>query len=338
MNRILKLFDEDFVLTYLKNKLPPLYPECKDIVGVQIRPHKKNIWHRTYHVVVEFRVQFLLARKRTKEMSIFCSAHSNEQRENAYESLCFLWDKGFGHGPLSVPRPLFFSKYFQGIFYRGVEGNSLYHYIKANDRECIKPLVQKVAHWLAMLHAVQGAKNFNGINSRIETAHPGMAEIIRRIGIEFPDFKEPYERIYAIMDEREKSFLLTCPRQWLIHGDAHPENVIRMSKRKLGVIDFADLCLSDFARDLGSFTQQLEYMIMRKIGDQGYADKMKAFFLRAYFSKSANERTAEVEGRIANYYCWTAMRTATYFLLKDEPQPERAGPLVDEVKKLMGLF
>lgn len=335
MNRILKLFNEDFVLTYLKNKLPPLYPECKDIVNIQIRPHKKNIWHRTYHVVIEFRVEFLAEDGSVKDMPIFCSAHSNEYRKNAFESLSFLWDKGFGKGHLSVPRPLFYSNYFQGVFYRGVEGKNLYYYIKHQDFDSIKALVPQIAHWLAKLHAVSGAKNFNEVNSRIETAYPGMADITKRVGEGFFDYRESYEKIYDILNQREKAFFESTPKRWLIHGDAHPENVICMSKRKIGVIDFADLCLSDFARDLGSFTQQLEYMIMRKICNQEYANEMKVFFLDSYYAKSKDKRTEEVDSRMLNYYSWTAMRTATYFLLKDDPQPERAKPLVEGVKRLI---
>jgi hypothetical protein len=48
-----------------------------------------------------------------------------------------------------------------------------------------------------------------------------------------------------------------------------------MSDKKIAVIDFTDICLSDFARDLGTFIQQLEFMANRKIGDHEYTEKIK---------------------------------------------------------------
>jgi len=69
---------------------------------------------------------------------------------------------------------------------------------------------------------------------------------------------------------------------------ALPENIIKMSKKKIAVIDFTDICLADFARDIGSFMQQLEFMILRKVEKEGYAVKIKEMFKKEYFNLSKN--------------------------------------------------
>jgi thiamine kinase-like enzyme len=117
-----------------------------------------------------------------------------------------------------------------------------------------------------------------------------------------------------------------------VHGDAHPENIIKMGKRKIAVIDFTDLCLTDFTRDLGTFLQQLEYMCGRKIADKKYAEKVKKLFLEEYFKYVKDvENDLDVEERIETYYYWTAMRTATHFLMKSGPEPTRAEPILKQI-------
>ena len=333
MNKILQLLNEEFVFDYLSKELLPLYSDFKKIKKIKIIQHKDNIWHTTYHVVLEFKTSFLCKDGKVKTLPIFCSAHSDEPRKNVYDSLHFLWDNSFSKGYLSIPHPLFFSKYFNATFYRGVNGYNLYCYIRDKDLAAVKDIVIKFAKWLVKLHNIKTKKNFNPINSRIETVYPGVGHILTRIKKDYPKYEQIYKDIYKNIVNNENLFLNGLKKKWLIHGDAHPENVIKMSPRKIGVIDFTDLCLSDFARDLGSFTQQLDYMIMRKMDNQKYANKIKKIFLNNYFLNSKEKHTDEVQARINNYYNWTAMRTATFFLIKSGPEPKRAAPLIENVRK-----
>ena len=133
------------------------------------------------------------------------------------------------------------------------------------------------------------------------------------------------------INKKEKDFFSKNKQRWLIHGDAHPENVIKMGKKKIAFIDYTDICLSDFARDIGTFMQQLEYMVERKIKDSSYARHLLNMFIEEYFSKSKKDLNQDVKERIDNYYYWTTMRTATHFLLKSDPEPDRAKPLIEKV-------
>jgi thiamine kinase-like enzyme len=270
---------------------------------------------------------------RIRELPIFCSAHSHESRKIVYDSLKFLWEKGFGKGYLTIPHALVYDEEYSAIFYRGVDGYNLYYYIRENNRSEIENIVPKAALWFSKLHQINTDHNFNPKNSRIETVLPGVKHLFGRIGHDYPHFASMIEKIYRALMEKERKFFDNPEKLYLIHGDAHPENIIRMSQRKIAVIDFTDLCLGDFARDVGSFLQQLEYMIKRKIGDDEYASRIKNLFLVEYLKNRQIDKSAEIGERIDIYYNWTAMRTATHFLIKHEPEAERAENLIRQVYK-----
>jgi hypothetical protein len=333
MNRIHYLFDRTYVMDLFNRQILPLYPDFKEIKKIEIKPAKKNVWQTTYHVVIEFATSFLTNDGEAVELPIYCTAHSSEPRINSYEALTSLWQLGFGQGDLVIPHPLFFSEYFNGYFYRGVPGQTLYYYICKKNYDTIESVVAKTGTWFAKLHntPIKGVKNFNPENSRIETVIPGVKKILHKIQLAYPKYFETCKNIYKIIDQKEKDYFANNQRQYLIHGDAHPKNIIKMSEDKIAVIDFTDICLADFARDLGSFLQQLDFMGSEKINDQAYVEKIKKIFFDSYLFSSEVKINEDIQTRINNYYNYTALRTATFFLLKDQPEPERADELLVKI-------
>ncbi len=340
MNKILNLFDEQFVLGYFKRKLLPLYPVFKDIKRVAIKPYKKMIWETTYHVVIGFDVYFLTPAGDEKKIPVVCSAHSEEQRENVYIALKYLWKKNFsGHG-VDLPRPLFYSERFNGTFYRALRGENLLYYIKEKDYKAIEDIIVASAELFAKLHALPSGTeiNFNPINSRIRTVIPGTAVIFQEMSARYGDkYTLCLQKIYAHFISEEEKFFDSGEPLKLIHGDAHPENIIKTAADRVGLIDFTDLCLGDFARDLGTFMQQLDYKITTKLNDAEFAAKMKELFLRSYLSAAGLEMDANLQARIDLYYNWTAIRTSTYWFLKFGHNEERAEILLNQVKKNLGF-
>lgn len=337
-NKILKLLDPEYVNDLFIKQVLPVF-DFIAIKEIKIKPIKKLIWQTTYHAVFRYEVSFLTKENKINKLQIFCSAHSSEPRKNVYEVLQFLWQHKFAKGGLTIPHPLFYSAEFNATFYRGVKGENLYYYMRNKDFAHIEELLPRAAAWFVKLHQLSspGIKNFNVENSRIKTVFPGVEHIFRDIENNYPQYAEFYKKVYKIFIDNEKSFLDSSEKHWLVHGDAHPENVIRVSKNRLALIDFTDVCLSDFARDIGTFLQQLEYMCNRKIGSEEYAEKLKKIFVDAYFNISKIRWTVELQDRIDNYYNWTAIRTANYFLLKHDAEPDRAKPLIEQVSKNLGI-
>ncbi len=335
MNKILELFDEEFVLTYLRRELLPLYPAFTKIERVEIKPYKKMVWETTYHVVIGFDVYFVNEASEEIKVPIVCSAHSDEPRENVYAALNYLWEKNFSSHGVDLPRPLFYSEEFNGTFYRAIKGENLLYYIKHKDYQAVEAIVVKAAELFAKLHGlnVGSEANFNPINSRIRTVVPGVKMILEEMGTRYGDKYLPdLKKVYDYFISQEEKYFNSGATLKLIHGDAHPENIIKTADDRIGIIDFTDLCLSDFARDLGAFLQQLEYKITTKNDDHVFAQRMKELFLSSYLSAAGLEISPELQERIDLYYNWTAIRTSTYWFLKFGHNEKRAEDLLNMVK------
>ncbi|MFH1427928.1 MAG: phosphotransferase [Patescibacteria group bacterium] len=339
MNIIYKLLDEQYVINLFKDEVLPHYPDFVGIKKIIIREHKKLIWEKTYHVVLEFKTYFINSNGKIKILPIFCTAHSDEPRKEVFQALKHLWDNGFAQGWLTIPHPLFYSNYFKAVFYRGVKGYNLFHYIREKNFTEIENIIPKASAWFAKLHKLPASEayNFNKKNSRIKTVIPGLVKIFRVVKEKYPAYYDFYQKAYDIFISEEEEFLKKKKDLWLVHGDAHPENVIKMGKNKLAVIDYTDICVSDFASDLGTFLQQLEFMANRKINDPAYSEKIKKLFLDSYLLNAKIKLSEDLNKRINNYYNWTAIRTATFFLLRFEASPERAEPLIRQIKKNLNM-
>ena len=339
MNKINSLLDERFVLDLFKREVMPRYPEFSGIKKIKINPIKNNIWLTTYHVVINYQTTFSAGKNEIKILPLYCTAHSDEPRLNSFQASTFLWQNGFNRGNLTMPRPLFYSEYFNAFFYQGLKGKNLYYYIQSSDLPAAKSVVAKTAAWFAKLHALPAdpMKNFNPLNSLIETIIPGMNNALTKVKLTYPRYYKACRQAYQIVNQAEKKYFAVSGERRLIHGDAHPENIIRISRNKIGVIDFTDICLADPARDVGTFIQQLEFMAQDKIKDALRLGEIKRLFLYEYFKNAKIDLSPSWEERIANYYHWTALRTAIFFLLKDKAEPERAHGLLIKISRDLKL-
>jgi len=340
MNKIRKLFDEAFVLELFRAEVLPHYPVFQSISRIEIKPYKDLIWDTTYHVVIGFNTYFRKPDGTETKIPIFCSAHSDEPRENVYQALKYLWANNFPGGFVDIPDPIFYSDYFRGTFYRGLRGDNMLHYIKNQDYDTVRRLVSLSARLFARLHSLPASSsaNVNPHNARIRTVVPGLEKIYREMGERYHNkYDADLVKIYDRLIAQEEKFFASGQPLSLIHGDAHPENIIVTALDRIGLIDFTDLCLGDFARDLGAFSQQVEYKILYKVGDEDFAAEMKALFLSEYLKAASLKLTPDLQDRIDLYYNWTAVRTATYWFLRFGHDEERAQKLLAAVKHNLKL-
>jgi len=340
MNKMLQLRNPEFMRELFTREVLPHYPAFKSISRIEIKPYKDLVWDTTYHVVVGFTTYFLKASGEEDKIPIICSAHSDEPRQNVYEALKYLWAVGLPNDFIDIPDPIFYSDYFRGTFYRGLKGEDLLYYIKKKDWATVKKVVVATGKLFARFHALPAplAANFNPLNARIKTVIPGTTKIFREMAARYNgQYKNILVAIYDyLIKEEEKFFALGGPLA-LIHGDAHPENILRTAEDRIGLIDFTDVCLGDAARDLGSFCQQLEYKIVTKAGEKDYAPIMRKLFMDSYLAAAGLKLTPELEQRINLYYNWTAIRSAVFWFLKFGHNEERAKALLEQVQTNLKL-
>jgi len=228
---------------------------------------------------------------------------------------------------------LLYSEEFNGTFYRGLRGENLLYYIRHQEADIVTEIVSEAAKIFARLHSLPNVSetNFNLENSRIKTVVPGITKIFREMGARYNNkYNDDLVKLYDYFIEHEEAYFSKGGQSVLIHGDAHPENIIRTAPNHLGLIDFTDLCLGDRARDIGTFIQQLEYKI--RIRDEAWSNKMKDLFLATYLKEANLDLSADLQARINLYYNWTAIRTATYWFLKFDYNEKSAKSLLEEVK------
>lgn len=315
MKDITLLLDQNFITDFFNKRILPQYPNFTSIKNIEIKAHKKYIWPNSHHIVLEYITNFHTSIGDTKTISIFTTSHSKESREHVYKSLNFLWENGFNNPNTTIPHALYYSRKFNACFYEGINGPTLYQLIKEQDVTRIKKLLPQVALWFSKLHSIkEPTHNYKLHKSTIETVIPGKAHILNTIKTIEPKIYPIFKKIFTHVIDFEKSQLTQTNNLKAVHGDAHPENIIRISENKMGIIDFTDLCITDFARDLGTFTQQLEYMSTRKLNDPKISQELSNIFLNHYFKYAKINKDSNVEARIKNYYHWTTIRTATYFL------------------------
>ncbi|MFZ4648286.1 MAG: phosphotransferase family protein [Patescibacteria group bacterium] len=324
MNKIYSLLDIDYVKALFIDKVLPFYPQIKTFDRIEITPYKKMIWDTTYHVVFAYDLFWRNEKAEEKKIQIVCSAHSNEPRKNVLDTLNYLWAKNLPNLEVKLPRPLFYIEEFQATFYRALSGQTLLHYIKKGDKVAIASLISGAARMFARLHQIpiDPSFEFNVDNQKISTVVPGEKFIYSELISRFKNGEyEDLVDFYAECVRREEKLFPEQNKRSLIHGDAHPENIIKVGENKIGLIDFTDFSPADFARDIGAFIQQIEYKIVRKVEDLEFARTMKKLFLTEYLRVSGRVLDENLQERINLYYDWTALRTAVYWFLNHHASP-----------------
>jgi len=342
MNKILNLFDEKFVLSYFKKHILPLYPYFVDIKKVKIRPYKKMVWEEDYHVVIEFETYFLNQDGGKNKIRIICSAHDKEPREKAFNILKYFWDSSVNSKPIEFPHPLFYSEEFRGVFYRALRGRNLLYLLKEDKIEALKKKIKMAAIFFARLHELKVDVNseFSPEIEKIENVVPGKEAILREMSLRYNGLHDiDLKKDYDWFIESENKFLKNKKNISVIHGDAHLENLIDVGPGRLGVIDFSDFCYSDFARDLGTFMQQVEYKVLSRSDFQDIvlAKELNDLFLSKYLELRNIELDDDLKERIRLYYYWTGIRSVVYLFLKFDKEPNRALRLFEKLKKEMNL-
>jgi len=334
MSKAELLLEAEYLRKLFTRRVLPHYPDFSAIKEIRIRPYKKLIWSETYHLVIKYSVIFLDHDGREVSLPIVATAHSNEDRENVFLTLSYLWDHHLSDEQIRLPRPLFYDPELRATFYRAVEGQNLLQAIKNQDWVAVEAGTRKAAVLFAKIHSLplEGDYGFNRANGRIATVIPGAEFVITELGYRFSgryqsQVKAAYERLIA----REDDFFNRTSQRWLIHGDAHPENIILPANDKIGIIDFTDFCRADFARDLGAFGQQLEYKIATKGADSARASELKELFWEEYFKAAGLKLDQDLRQRIDLYYNFTILRTAIYWLLKYDCDPVRGQNLLDSL-------
>ncbi len=337
-----QLLDEKFVKNFLDSNLSTFFKDSQKIKKITRNVYKNSRGKYSYTLVLEFVLEILFKDGSVKEKSVFCKAHSEEEKNKALYYMDILYKNGFNDGQYQVPRPLIYLPDLRAGFYEGVIGHNLLYYIKNKEYKKIKIIVKDAARWIAKLH------NFDTINfkpleissSRIENVRPHPKKLWHDMERDYKKLYIEYHPLHKKALDYEKKLLKITKKQdksKIVYGDFHPENIIVPSHAQEGVtvIDFTDLSIGDPYRDIGTFLQQISFMPQRfssriKIPAKK-TDQFQKIFLDEYLKQGGIVFTSLDWQRINLYRLSTALRNIAYYFYQCDPK-QLIWHLIDESK------
>lgn len=326
-----QLLDDKFIKNFLDSNLKTFFKDSQKIQKITKKIHKNSREKYSYTLVLEFILKILFKNGHIKEKSVFCKAHSEEEKNKALYYMDILYKNGFNEGLYQVPRPLIYLPDLRAGFYEGVIGHNLLYYIKKEWGDKIKSIIKDSVGWINKLH------NFNTLNfkpleispKKIKSNKSSMNSILN-------DMKRDHEALYikflplytkaieyedTIFKKLEKN-----KRKKLIYADYHPENIITplYARRGVTVIDFTDLTIGDPYRDVGTFLEQI-----RAMSPKNKIVVWQKNFLEEYV-KTNNLRLTTLDWQRINLYrLWASLRSIIYFFYRCD---KRSSYLISEAK------
>lgn len=306
-------FDKKFITRLLSKKLGDQF---KKIDKIEIFPVKRYNKADFQHCVNCYKVHGVTPKNEYKEITVYCSAHSDGSRKKTYKVMKFIYKNFSERKELTATRPLFYHQKLKACFYQGVRGQNLFGPIHREDKS-IEPILKMTSHWLAVLHRLSPPRYLKLI--KIDDNFFDPSGILYKLKQPYKPYKK---KILAHIKLLQKHWLNSRPAKSgmvLCHGDLNLENIIVQEKddkiNKLAIIDYTDLGLADRSFDLGYFKQRLERKLIYQLNippkKMGYLFKN---FLKNYLKYSKIKRVPELNKNIIFFEAVSSLKWIIYCL------------------------
>lgn len=326
------LADHEYMSSFFSSRAKEIDGRNKSLAKLEIHPIKKHVDDVFFHFVIHYPVTFLLADGSRKRFKIYCASHSANLRERKYQAMKLAYENGFKNGKVLVPRPLWYIKELEAVFYVGMQGENLLEHIK--NGATIKGIIKKTAGFLAGFHQLKLTKEMKLAKHKFDWSYLDPTDILKRPQNKNHEFskriQEDYEKIKKYIQQSNNI------KPELSHGDFHPENIIinRFDSEQIAIIDFSEVCLAPYAYDLGSFLQQLRFMTLAyDVSGEKYK-KWEQMLLDEYFYRRKIKLDDANRKQINLYQAWTALKSAVYYMIFDD-QYKFVKTLLDQIQEFL---
>jgi aminoglycoside phosphotransferase (APT) family kinase protein len=223
-----------------------------------------------------------------------------------FEAMQLLWEAGFGLDErFRIPRPV---QHFAdlGLILQGkAVGSKLRSYVgRGNDGSL--SYVRMAGLWLAKLHnlKVPSPQMCTYVN---EIASLRM--FVAALTADQPNLAAELQQRAAIVEHAFAGFQHVPAT--IVHGDFHPDHIF-VGRDFITVIDFERFCVTDPARDLGSFIAHMRTMACLSGRSCHAANREADAFLESYFNAVPLIQRAEMVRRIGPYVALAAFEALYY--------------------------
>jgi phosphotransferase family enzyme len=223
-----------------------------------------------------------------------------------FEAMRLLCDSGFGlDGPFRIPRPVQHFPNLHLIFQGKAHGSKLRTFLgRGNDASL--GYARMTGLWLAKLHNLRPSPS-QVCNYANEIA--SLRRFVAAVTADQPQLALELKRHATIAEHRFSSF--QGVRATMVHGDFHPDHIF-VDRNLVTVIDFERFCVTDPARDLGSFIAHMRTMACFSGRALDAANAEIDAFLGSYFSAVPSIQRIAIASRIAAYVALAGLEALYY--------------------------
>ncbi|PIZ98508.1 MAG: hypothetical protein COX77_04275 [Candidatus Komeilibacteria bacterium CG_4_10_14_0_2_um_filter_37_10] len=310
-----KIFDQQFAWDYWQKNLAKV-PAATRLVKIEQKIFKKKIGHFNISGVIRYRLYFINRDGQEENCDYFFSASTDNNRYQSYLLMKHLARANFGSKIVVVATAVDYLKTQQCLIYRGVPGETM-HELLLSDAANKTALIKLAAQWLKYWHQLSSAdyQDIDLANGYLYLSSPQASRSCYLLAETFPRWGKIAKELITRQVYYEKKF---WPRKKsIVHGDYQLENLIINSDRNsAGMVDLTDVVIGNPYRDLGTFIQQLGFML-RLYHPKQQIYNWKRIFLEEYFGCPYEQIKITDFQQINLYQSWTAWRSALYiFLMK----------------------
>lgn len=324
-----KLEDAEFMKDLFWKKRKQIDPRIKKIIDLSYKRIKFYQEKDFQHAVINYLLRFFDHVDWQQYLKIYASAHSDGSRARTFKIMQHIHSHGFGlREKYSSTKPLFYYPPLKSSFHQELMGENLI-YVYKNHPGLLPAAAAEAGVCLAKFHALPlpadpPLKRYPLNNKQLDPS-----KIIKRTKDAFLAEKtfiqKAFQEIMIFFDSHPHLFKNTV----FSHGDFHLENIIigavfemkPIKIKKVGIIDYTDVCYADRGLDLGSFMQKLLFIADYKLKlSLKQKDELAGGFLRAYQKHAELPSSDHLLPSITFWQTWNALRVLTNYLLYDKPE------------------
>ena len=223
-----------------------------------------------------------------------------------FEAMRLLWDAGFGVDEhFRIPRPVQHFPDLHLVLQMKARGSKLRSHLGKGNNTSLG-YVRMAGLWLAKLH------NLGLSSPQVCTYANEIASLrvfVAALSEDQPKLATELQQRALIVGERFASFQ-GMPAT-MVHGDFHPDHIF-VESDFVTVIDFERFCLSDPARDLGSFIAHTRTMACASGRRLDAANHEIDAFLESYLAAVPLPQRVAIARRIAPYIFLSGLEALYY--------------------------
>lgn len=322
-----KLADKKFMTDLFWKKRSIIDKRIKKIISLDIKKIKFYQDKNFQHAVMNYRLNFYDEVGWQQFLNIYASAHSDGSRARSFKFMQHIYNNGFSLDKFySSTKPLFYYRPLKASFHQELMGQNI-RYIIEKHPQLLKPALQEAGKCLARFHQIPFPKDIQMKKYPFSRQFLDPSGIMVKQRNIFPQEIQLVEEIYNKLEKFYFEQKDIFKNEIFAHGDFHFENVIigtdfsnhPLPFKKVGIIDYTDICAADRGLDLGSFLQKISFMTKYKLDfKEKEIEEIKTAFLNSYLKTARIKLGTDLKKSILFWKTWNNLRVIVNYMLFPE--------------------